>query len=158
MKKGVVAIITAIFGIGVGAIGTEKIIGKEIQKNKKMSDKHLTLFVMMSRWVELKQKGKCLKSYFEENDYKKIAIYGMSYAGERLVEELQGSNIEIAYGIDKNASRIYAEISMVTLEEKLEKVDAVVVTPIFFFEEIEEELSKKIDCPIISLEDILYEM
>ncbi len=36
-------------------------------------------------------------------------------------------------------------------------VDAIVVTAITFYDEIKEELSRKIDCPIISLEDILYE-
>ena len=40
----------------------------------------------------------------------------------------------------------------------LETVDAVVVTAITFFDEIEERLSEKVDCPIISLEDILYEV
>ena len=29
---------------------------------------------------------------------------------------------------------------------------------VVFFDEIEEKLSMKIDCPIISLEDILYEI
>jgi hypothetical protein len=37
-------------------------------------------------------------------------------------------------------------------------VDAIVVTAITFFDEIEEKLSEKIDCPIISLDDILYEV
>lgn len=158
MKKGIIATITAISGITAGATLTGKVMKKEIEKNKSMSDKHLTLFVMMSKWVELKQKGKCLKSYFEDKNYKKIAIYGMSYVGERLVEELKNSDVEIAYGIDKNASGIYTNINMVTPEENLERVDAIIVTPVFFFDEIEDELSKKIDCPIISLEDILYEM
>ena len=40
----------------------------------------------------------------------------------------------------------------------LEAVDAVIVTPIFFMDEIEEMLSGKMDCPIVSLEDILYEI
>ena len=82
----------------------------------------------------------------------------MSYAGERLLEELKDSKIDVKYGIDKNADGIYSDIELVTMEDKLETVDAIVVTPIFFFDQIEEELSKKISCPIISLEDILYEV
>lgn len=42
------------------------------------------------------------------------------------------------------------------MEDKLEPVDAVVVTAISFFDEIEEALNAKTDCPILSLEDILY--
>ena len=44
------------------------------------------------------------------------------------------------------------------MEDELEPVDAVVVTAITFFNEIEQKLSKKLDCEIISLEDILYEV
>lgn len=62
------------------------------------------------------------------------------------------------YGIDKNADSIYADIDVLTVEDDLESVDVVVVTAITFFDEIEEKLSEKMDCPIISLEDILYEI
>ena len=57
----------------------------------------------------------------------------------------------------KNLSS-YADVDIVSIDDDLEEVDAVVVTAITFFDEIEEKLSQKIDCPIISLEDILYEI
>ena len=40
-------------------------------------------------------------------------------------------------------------------EEVLKDVDAIIVTPIFYFEEIKRKLSAKVRCPIISLEDII---
>ena len=43
-------------------------------------------------------------------------------------------------------------------KEGYKPVDAVVVTAITFFEEVEEMLRQKVDCPIISLEDILYDV
>jgi len=82
----------------------------------------------------------------------------MHYAGETLIEELAGSNIEVKYGIDRNSYQIYAGIPIVMPDSDLEKVDAVVVTSIHFFEEIKELLNTKIDCPIISLEEIIYQM
>lgn len=45
-----------------------------------------------------------------------------------------------------------------TLNDKLEAVDVVIVTAITFFEEIENNLSQKMDCPVLSIEDILYEI
>ena len=45
-----------------------------------------------------------------------------------------------------------------TADDTFPKVDAVVVTAITFFDEIKMELSKKLECPIISLEEILYEL
>lgn len=55
----------------------------------------------MNQWVKIKQEGKNLSEYFEESWYKRIAIYGMNYAGETLVDELKDIGITIAYGIDK---------------------------------------------------------
>ena len=82
----------------------------------------------------------------------------MSYAGETLIEELKSTEIKIKYGIDRNVETIYSDIDLVSPDDQFEKVDAVVVTAITFFEQIEEMLSEKVDCPVISLEDIISEM
>lgn len=162
MKKGSIHVISAVSGALIGALAAAgaigKILGKSEEKIRKMSDKHLSLFLMMNQWVKVKQDGKNLSEYFEKNKYEKIAIYGLSYAGETLISELQDSSIQIAYGIDQNADSIYSDINVYSLEDSLEPVDVVVVTAITFFNEIEKKLSGKIDCPIISLEDILYEI
>ena len=82
----------------------------------------------------------------------------MSYAGETLLDELRGTRTEVAYAIDRNADAIYTEVDVVSIEDDCQEVDAAVVTAIAFFDEIEEALSAKLDCPILSLEDILYEV
>lgn len=82
----------------------------------------------------------------------------MSYAGETLVYELKDSGITVVYGIDNNSDFIFSDMKIVTMEDDLEKVDAIVVTAITFFDEIEKALSEKTDCPVISLEEILYEV
>lgn len=162
MKKGTLSVLSAMTGILAGAmIGTRviaKTVGEAGSQAKQLSDKHLALFLMMNQWVKVKLEGKSLSSYFEKNGYKKIAIYGMSYVGETLLSELKGTDIYVAYGIDKNSDGIYADVDVVSVDDALEDVDAVVVTAITFFDEIEEKLSKKLNCPIISLEDILYEV
>lgn len=156
MKKGIISLLSVGAGAAAGAIATVQSSNKKQAKAWQMSDKHLALFKMMNQWVAVKQQGKNLAEYFEANGYKSIAIYGMSYAGESLVEELKDTGIEVKYGIDKNASNLYSAIDVYSMEDELESVDAVVVTPIFFFDEINEELNQKFDCPIVSLEDILY--
>lgn len=158
MRKPIISVLSALTGtiIGAGAVG--KMSMGKTQKIQSMSDKHLALFLMMNQWVKVKQEGKNLSQYFEQNGYKKIAVYGMSYAGETLLDELKGTGIDVVYGIDKSHDLIYSDVGIVSMEDELEKVDAIVVTAITFFDEIEEQLSKKIDCPIISLEEILYEV
>lgn len=125
---------------------------------KRFSDKYLALFLLMNQWLRVKQDGKNLVSYFERNEYKRIAIYGMSNVGKTLLYELHGTSIQVAYGIDQNPDKIYAEIDILSTEADLEPVDAVVVTAITFFDEIKKKLSEKVKCPIISLKDILAEV
>lgn len=158
MNKPVLTILSALTGAAVGAGAVGKAAGKDTRKAKAMSDKHLALFRMMDQWVQVKQEGKHLAAYFEKNGYRKIAVYGMSYAGKTLVNELKDTDIVIAYGIDRNADGIYTDIDIVSMDEELEEVDAIVVTAITFFDEIEEKLSEKSNCPVLSLEDILYEV
>lgn len=158
MKKGLIGALSFIAGAAGAAIGTQKVMDKKMRYETSLAEKHFALFSMMNQWVKVKQAGKNLSDYFEKNGFKNLAVYGMSYAGETLIEELKNTDISVAYGIDKNAENIFAEVDVVLPEEKLGAVDAVVVTSITFFDEIEEMLEKKLDCPILSLEDILYEV
>lgn len=158
MKKPVVALLSALTGAAIGAGAAGKKATEQNRKIQSMSDKHLALFQMMSHWVKVKQEGKNLAAYFKREGLENIAIYGMSFAGETLVNELKDTGVNVQYGIDRNADSIYADIDVVSMEDELKKVDAVVVTAITFFDEIEDALSKKMDCPIISLEDILYDI
>ena len=158
MKKMILSSLSILGGAAAAAVAVRQVMKKEVEAQWRISEKHLALYRMMDQWVAIKQQGKNLADYFEKMQYKVIAVYGMSYARLRLAEELENSNIEIKYGIDKNAEAICSDIDVVTMQDQLTEVDAVVVTPIVFFNEIEKELSEKLDCPIISLEDILYEI
>ncbi len=92
------------------------------------------------------------------SNYKKIVVYGMSYVGERLLDDLTGADIEVVAAIDKNAKGIFADVPVITPDENMPECDCVVVTAIYFFDEIERLLAEKVSCPIVSLEDILYEV
>lgn len=158
MKKGTVSILSIATGAILASGATGRIMSDKIQKIQEMSNRHLALFLLMNQWVKVKQKGKTISLFFEKNLYKKIAIYGMSYVGETLVDELRDAEIDVLYGIDKNVDAIYSDIDVFSPEDDLAEVDIVVVTAITFFNEIEKTLSKKLDCPIISLEEILYQL
>lgn len=158
MKKPVISILSALAGATLGAGAAGKASMDRKKKVQSMSDKHLALFLMMNQWVKVKQQGKKLSDYFESKGYRRIAVYGMSYAGETLLEELKDTGITVAYGIDKKADSLYLDVDVVSMDDTLEDVDAVVVTAVTFFDEIEQQLSGKMDCPVLSLEDILYEV
>ncbi|MDE7028625.1 MAG: hypothetical protein K2P63_01445 [Lachnospiraceae bacterium] len=158
MKKGVIAALCVVGGAVCGALGVRKVMKDKVVHKSKMSEKHLALYLMMNQWVKVKQEGKSIAGYLEKSGYKEIAIYGMNYVGETLMSELENSKIKVMYAIDKNADRIYADVDVLTPDACLPEVDAVIVTPITFFDEIEDSLSEKLDCPILSMEDILYEV
>ena len=86
------------------------------------------------------------------------AIYGMKELGERLLDELKDSEVEVKYIIDKKADMMYADVDIVTPEEPLDEVDAIVVTAIHYMDEIEEMLEQKVDYPILSLTEIVEEV
>lgn len=158
MKKGIITIVSSVAGLILGASAAGKMTGNKVVNFRNASDKNFAMFRMMNQWVRVKQAGKNLASYFEANNYKRIAVYGIGAVGETVLNELKGTNVTVAYGIDRNADAIYTDVDVVTIDDNLAEVDAVVVTVITLFEEIESQLSAKMDCPIISLEDVLYEI
>lgn len=158
MKKSIISILSFICGGMAGISSVWSVLSKKTKETQKYADKHLVILQVMNQWIKNKQEGKSLVSFFEEHEYKTIAIYGMSYLGERLKDELRDSSIKVSYAIDKNAENIYADIDVKGLEDDMDAVDAVIVTAVYFFDEIEEQLEEIFDCPIISLEDILQEV
>ena len=158
MKKSIVSVITTLMGTAVGAgVVTYKKIKRQ-ESDFKVIKKNEAILKMFNQWLSLKQEGKTIDKYFIDNGFHRIAGYGMSYAGERLIDDLKGTEIEVAYGIDRNADRIFSEVEIVNIDDSFQPVDAVVVTAIYNFDEIEEKLCDQVDCPIISLEDIIYEI
>ncbi len=158
MKKRMVMVATTLAGVVAGAAAVWKTKGKKEALAREFSDKHLSIMLMYNQWLVTKQEGKSVVTFFKEKGYNNIAIYGMSYVGERLLDELKDSDIIVQYAIDKNADHIYADVDVVSPEDVLDKVDAVVVTSNYYFDVIEESLRDKVDCPILNFEDILYEI
>ena len=162
MKKRFGGVFSTVAGMIVGAAAGGTAAGTvSSKKMKEMAQKGAKvhqLYMAFDRWLSIRQEGRTLVEYFEKQNYKTVAIYGMKELGERLYDELEGSGITVRYIIDKNADLLYADVDVVTPDEKLDPVDVIVVTALYYFNEIEEMLSERVDCPIISLEDILYEV
>lgn len=158
MKKGVASILSMLAGaaIGAGAIGTVQ--KPKMKKRAEHTQKMTEFYQVLVEWLRIKQEGKSLTAFFVQNGYKTVAIYGMKELGERLYDELKDSEIKVKYVIDQNADSICADVDVVTPDDTLEAVDVIVVTAIHYFDEIEEALSQKVDCSIVSMEDVIYEM
>lgn len=157
MRKGFAALTGAIGFIG-GAVLMGRMASKNLSEWKKMSDKFFSNMILFNQWMMAKQSGKNIADYLEKNNYKKIIIYGMSYIGERLVDELNNTKIEIVAGVDRNAKGIFANMPMLLPDEDMPEADCMIVTPVFFFDEIKEKMVSRFSNPIISFEDIFYDL
>jgi hypothetical protein len=151
----VISLASACVGAIIGAALVNRITREKLDDLQSRLNKNNSLFRMMNQWVRVKQDGKNIATYLENKGYKRIAVYGMSYAGETLVDELKGTSVEVAYGIDKRSVSAYSNVEIYSVDDELVEVDAVVVTAITYFDEIKETLSEKIGYPIVSLEYII---
>lgn len=116
------------------------------------------LYDMMYVLFHMKIMGQSMKRYFEKRNYQSVAVYGMGNLGEIVIEEFRDEGINVQYAIDRRADDICYEIDIYKPNDDLKKVDVVVVTPFVHFEEIRRVLEEKMDCPIISIEDLVKEV
>lgn len=151
------------FGSLAGAIGGIVYFSqKSIKRESDLQKRYRAYYELSNQWLMNRNENKSLSSYFEENDIKSIAIYGMGTLGELFYEEVKKSEVQVKYFIDKNADELYCgmdNIPVMGFNDLLiqEKVDAVIVTPIFDYSVIQKDLHK-VDASLnlISLEDIIF--
>lgn len=110
---------------------------------------------ILHAWLRLKLQGQELITYFHKKGYKKIAIYGMGYLGERLMEDLRLSGAEFVYGIDKNHPA--GVLDRYRPEDDLPETDVIVITVVhmIFWVRQEAEAMTNNTTPIVSLEEVI---
>ena len=109
----------------------------------------------LNHWLRIKQQGKNVSEYFEKYGFRNIAVYGMGMLGDRLVCELDDSEVKVLYGIDRHAGKLNKDIEVYAPCDELPKADAVVLTTFMDELQICKLLEGKGLDNIISLVDIL---
>ena len=114
-------------------------------------------FQILSQLCDLYEEGNDIEKFFLDNTISKIAIYGAGNIGRHFYRSLRGSQVDVLYFIDQNADgEVYEMVDVYLPEEAPNTVDAVVVTPVKFFYEIESKLNVLIpDTYIISAETVV---
>lgn len=155
-KKNVIMLGNILLGIVIGIFLPKK-KKKEQNISYETQDKFRNYFSVLDKWMQLKEKKIRLDQVFLKEGYKRIAIYGVAHLGNHLIAELENSNVEIVYGIDRRAETLYSSIPLYGVDGEWEVVDAVIVTVTYDFENVKESIKDKINCPIISLEKIIMD-
>lgn len=153
--------LAAVLGAAAGLAAGEKTIGcarrKEMRRLEEDDMKFHEFYAILLQWVHIHNEGKTIGAYLKKRGYSTVAIYGIKELGEELLYELKDSEVKVKYAIDKNADALYVETDVYRPDEELEMVDAVIVTAVHWFDEIEKDMKAKLGCPVLSLQDVIYD-
>ena len=133
-------------------------LSEQYGRLEKRSNKFVDYFKVLNLWMKKKKEHISVQGYLAGLGIRRIAVYGVGELGERLYEELENSDIEIAYGIDNNTSRNYHQLPVRSLTQDLEEVQVIIVTPVADYEDIRSRIKQVTDCTVISLKDIIQNM
>lgn len=157
LKKGILASFV-LFNMIILSITV--LVGYRIRNrgaNRDEINKWREFYRILVQWVRLYQDKRSIAPYFEHNGYSVVAIYGMRELGQLLYRDLKEADIEVKYVIDRNKENVRAEVPILSPEDTLPKVDAMIVTAVHDYDEIELMLRGRTDSKIISLAAILLE-
>lgn len=127
----------------------ENVINIQLQKQ-------IMFYQFLTEWVSQKIEGRCLGKFLKEKGYKKIAIYGYAELGKLFYKEVsQEGELEVVCIFDKKVNGIVDGIEIVNPEYRFMKVDAIVVTAIYYYQEIFDDLVMQGYKNIYSLQDLV---
>lgn len=142
----------------VGIVALKKYICNAIDKqNVDKRKKFESFYYLAERWITIFEEGKSLESILEERHIKTVAVYGLGALGRHVVTQLKGSRVNVAYVIDQAVKGHWQDVEVMPLKEHILDVDAIIVTAINDMDVIERNLKKYTRCPVLSLEELLYE-
>ncbi len=152
MKKS--AYIVGLFSFFGGFYLGGKMLVDMINDYQTRADRNSANMMLFNEWVAFLYSGGRVERYFQENHYKRILIYGNGFAGTRLQQALEKTDIEIAAVMDK-AAHADVDGAVIGVDADIPDVDCIVVTPVFSHAEIYDVLSKRTRIPIVSISEIL---
>ena len=124
-------------------------------------DRYMCYYYTLREWIFNKQNGKSIEEYFQNNNIKTVAIYGIGTLGKLLYNDIKNYDIKIQYIIDNSCADIkkYQGVPIIKLKDiKLcLNVDAIIITPIGNYIEIIQDI-EKYDTKIqkISLQNLIF--
>lgn len=129
----------------------------EIQDIQKRSNKFERYLNLLDVWMTLRENGIRLDKYLLDRGYKKIGVYGYGIFGRHLIEEMKDSCVQVVFLVDRKGDKLCTPVPVYLPSAQLPECDAIVVSSVFFIEDIRTELTKHGDYKLISLEAILKE-
>lgn len=122
---------------------------------EKKLQKFYQFYQLLTCWMMKKAKEESIALFLKNQGINTVIIYGYSELGKILRQEIE-KTIEIRYIFDKKIRyKSDGDILFCFPEKKEEKVDLVIVTAIYDFEIIKEELEALEYMNVVSLKDLV---
>ena len=131
---------------------------KEVEFWSAKSARYEGYWRILDAWLCLKEEHISVDTYFIDRGIYSIAIYGLGMLGKHLLNELDNSQLKIAYGIDRKSDALHMDMRIYTLDDELPEVDMIVVTTTYAYVDIVRQLQKKGCKNVVSLEEVIMEL
>ena len=152
------AVIGSTFFVALQHFTIEKIETKLLRKSEEDTARLYEFKALLLRWIRINNDDNSIGKYLYAEGYSSVAVYGFGEIGRELVYELKKEKMDVKCIIDKQADQIKSDLLVVDPKADIPKSDLVIVTVLYCYDEIEEYLSKKMNCPIISLDDLVCDI
>ncbi|MBR3834100.1 MAG: hypothetical protein IKJ73_07260 [Lachnospiraceae bacterium] len=152
MKIAIIILLSFVLGM----FFMDYIISKHNDSSKKEDlIKKISLYYhTFNLWMDIKQQGVDVAGYMKKQGYERVAIYGMKELGERLYVELTQAEIDVICVIDGNKN-VLGDFKLLSPNDDIPEIDVLIVTAEYYFDEINNKMEKKVNCPILKLSELL---
>lgn len=163
-KNIVIGLIIAGASAGIATYITNKANEYEITKIKNSRDKFKSYYDVLTEWFKQEKKGNEISKFFADKKYNKIAVYGAGTLGNLFYSAMGKEESKIQCFIEETGLEIKnyignTDLKIMENEIDFSGVDVVLVSAITYYGSIKKALLEKgCTCPIISLEDVVYEI
>ncbi len=146
----------AIVHLVCGGVITYKMMDKVVVNVEEKLKYMQEWFALLILWLQNSEEEK-IEKFLLEQGIRRVAIYGMGPVGKVLVLKIKSTKIEIIQIIDQNSVDIKG-IRCVRPEEMDVMVDAVILTVPRAYEIMRKNITSRIQCKVLTIEDIIYSL
>lgn len=126
---------------------------------KRNLEKYTSFYYLMNHWMKLLEQGISISTYFNDNNYSQIAIYGNGDIGKHLITQLEKDQKNVLCIIDR--TNVFYKDNIYKMNDDMVSSimpDIIVVTPIMEYLSIKSELKNYFNTKIVSLEEIVLSL
>lgn len=150
-------ILAIVMGIFIGVVASCIIFRNSTAKQNMASERNKTMINILNQWLILQHSNMKVAHTLSEYGVKKVVVYGMGIMGRHLVRELQNTDIEILYALDRSVTSMFCGIEVRKLKERIEGADVVINTVLVDDAQVTSMIGKYYDGKILALENLIFE-